>query len=197
MQSTYFPNRFGSKSSTEGKQDFSIHRGMCASHYVNNAVFRQAQAIMRICEFKSQSATYVNAINIPQLQLYSFLSIADTGRLLDPSHLDKEAGGKLSVLPSDNDKMMTGLWPRLHGLQESCWQAKGIKGKKKRGKWRGLKHYCYLLLVNISASVMQAVAGGIKLPPLFKNGLLSFFFLNCFVGLCFLTIKAHLCFNYV
>lgn len=131
MQSTYFPNRFGSKSSTEGKQDFSIHRGMCASHYVNNAVFRQAQAIMRICEFKSQSATYVNAINIPQLQLYSFLSIADTGRLLDPSHLDKEAGGKLSVLPSDNDKMMTGLWPRLHGLQESCWQAKGIKGKKR------------------------------------------------------------------
>lgn len=107
MQSTYFPNRFGSKSSTEGKQDFSIHGGMYASHYVNNAVFRQAQAIMRICEFKSQSATYVNAINIPLLELYSFLSISDTGRLLDPSHPNKEAVRKLSVLPSDNDKMTT------------------------------------------------------------------------------------------
>lgn len=68
MQSTYFPNRFGSKSSAEGKQDFSIHGGMCASRYVNNAVFRQAQAIMRIHKFKSQSATYVNAINIPWLE---------------------------------------------------------------------------------------------------------------------------------
>ncbi len=124
MQSTYFPNRFWSKSSTEGKQDLSIHRGMCAPHYVNNAVFRQARAIMRICEFKSQSATYVNAINIAQLELYSFLSISDTGRLLDPSHLNKKAVGKLSVLPSDNDKTMTGLWPPLHSLQESCWQAK-------------------------------------------------------------------------
>lgn len=68
--------------------------------------------------------------SIPQLELHSFLSISDTGRLLDPSHLNKEAAGKLLVLPSDNDKMMSGLWPRLHGLQESCWQAKGIKGKK-------------------------------------------------------------------
>lgn len=127
MQSTYFPNRFGTKSSTEGKQDFSIH----AFHYVNNAVFRQAQAIMRIRKFKSQSSTYVNAINIPELELYRFHSLSDTGRLLDPSHLNKEAVGKLSVLPSDNDKMKTGLWPRLHGLQESCWQAKGIKGKNR------------------------------------------------------------------
>lgn len=93
MQSTYFPNRFGSKSSTEGKQGFSIHGGMCASHYVNNAVFRQAQAIMRICEFKSQSATYVNAINIPQLQLYSFLSIADTADFLTlPTSTRKQEG---------------------------------------------------------------------------------------------------------
>lgn len=176
MQSTYFPNRFRSKSSTEGKQDFSIHGGMCASHYVNNAVFRQAQAIMRIREFKSQSATYVNAINIPQLELYSFLSISDTDRLLDPSHLNKEAVRKLSVLPSDNDKMMTGLWPWLHGLEESCWQAKGIKGKIGR-KMERSKHYCYLLLVNISASVMQAEVGGIQFPPLFENRLAVFIFL--------------------
>lgn len=176
MQSTYFPNRFGSKSSTEGKQDFSIHGGMCASPYVNNAVFRQAQAIMRIHKFKSQSATYVNAINIPRLKLYRFLSIFDTGRLLDPPHLNKEAVRKLSVLPSDNDKMMTGLWPRLHGLQKSCWLAKGIKGKKikiKR-KMERFKHYCYLLLVNISASVMQAEVGGIQFPPLFENRLALF-----------------------
>lgn len=87
MQSTYFPNRFGSKSSTEGKQDFSIHGGLCTSHYVNNAVFRQTRAIMRICEFKSQSATYVNAVNIPQLELYLLSSISDIGRLLDPPPL--------------------------------------------------------------------------------------------------------------
>lgn len=177
MQSTYFPNRFGSKSSTEGKQDFSIHGGMCASHYVNNAVFRQAQAIMRIREFKSQSATYVNAINIPRLELYSFLSISDTGRLLDPSHLNKEAVRKLSVLPSDNDKMMTGLWPGLRGLQGSCWQAKGVKrGGKIRREMERSKHYCYLLLVNISVSVMQAEVAGIQFPPLFENRLAIFIF---------------------
>lgn len=181
MQSTYFPNRFGSKSSSEGKQDFSIHGGMCASHYVNNAVFRQAQAIMRIREFKSQSATYVNAINIPQPELYSFLSISDTGRLLDPSHLNKEAVGKLSVLPSDNDKMMTGLWPRLHGLQESCWQEKGIKGKNREGNG---EVYCYLLLVNISASVMQPEVGGIQFSPLFENRLAIFIFVYLFQFLC-------------
>lgn len=73
MQSTYFPNRFGRKSSTEGKQDFSIHGGSCVTLYVNNAVLRQARAIMRICEFKSQSATYVGAFSISQLELYSFL----------------------------------------------------------------------------------------------------------------------------
>lgn len=168
MQSTYFPNRFGSKSSAEGKQDFSIHGGMCASHYVNNAVFRQAQAIMRIHKFKSQSATYVNAINIPQLKLYRFLSISDTGRLLDPPHLNKEAVRKLSVLASDNDKMMTGLWPRLHGLQKSCWLAKGIKGKKNREENREV--LALLLFTTcqhtVSASVMQAEAGGIQFPPL-------------------------------
>ena len=152
MQSTYFPNRFGSKSSTESKRDFSIHGGICTSHYVNNIVFRQAQAIMRIWEFKSQSATYVNAINIPRLELYSFLSISDTGWLFDPPHLNKEAVRKLSVLPSYIDNMMTGLWPRLHGLQESCWQAKGIEGKKIERS----KDCCYLLPVNISVSVMQA-----------------------------------------
>lgn len=190
MQSTYFPNRFGSKSSSEGKQDFSIHGGMCASRYVNNAVFRQAQAIMRIREFKSQSATCVNAINIPQLELYSFLSISDTRRLLDPSHLNKEAVGKLSVLPSDNDKMMTGLWPRLHGLQESCWQAKGIKGKNREENG---EVYCYLLVVNISASVMQAEVGGVQFPPLFEKRLAIYIFvcLFQFLGVAFLTVFSH------
>lgn len=169
MQSTYFPNRFGSKSSTEGKQDFSIHGGICASHYVNNAVFRQAQAIIRIRKFKSHPATYVNAINIPRLVLNTFLSISDTGQLLDPPHLNKEAVRKLSVLPSDNDKMITGLWPPLHGLQKSCWQAKGMKGEKIERS----KHYGYLLLVNISAGMMQAEVGRIQFPPLFQNRLKS------------------------
>lgn len=137
MQSTYFPNRFRSKSSTEGKQDFSIHGGMCAADYVNNAVFREARAIMRICEFKSQSATYVNAINIPQLEIYSLLSTSDTDRLLDPSHLNKETVGKLSVLPSDNDKMMTGLWPRLHVFTGELLASKRHKGKKKSREENG------------------------------------------------------------
>lgn len=132
MQSTYFPNRFGSKSSTEGKQDFSIHGGMHASHYVNNAVFRKAQAIMRIHKFKSQSATYVNAINIAELSFTvssPFLTPVD---FLTSPIPDKEAVGKLTQPPSDNDKMMTGLWPWLHGLQESCQQTKNIKEEKHR-----------------------------------------------------------------
>lgn len=167
---------------------------MCASHYVNNAVFRQAQAIMRIREFKSQSATYVNAINIPQLELYSFFSFFDTERLLDPPHLNKEAVRKLSVLPSDNDKMMTGLWPRLHGLQESCWQAKGIKGKKIERKMERSKQHCYLLLVNISASEMQQRLVEFNSLHFLKIDLQSsfFFFMSIPVSLCgFLNVLSH------
>lgn len=60
------------------------------------------------------------------------------------------------------------------------------------------KHYCYLLLVNISASVMQAEVGGIKFPPLFENRLAIFVYLFiyfftstpvCLYG--FLTVFSH------
>lgn len=111
MQSTYFPNRFGRKSSTEGKQDFSIH-GSCVSLYVNNAVLRQA----RVWGFVNSNHSLLH-MSVPSVS-HSWSStvsssISDTGRLLDPPHPNKEAVRKLSLLPSDNDKMMTGLWPWL------------------------------------------------------------------------------------
>lgn len=38
------------------------------------------------------------------------------------------------------------------------------------------KHYCYLLLVNISASVMQAEVGAIQFTPLLENSLTLLFY---------------------
>lgn len=119
------------------KQDFSIHGGICTSHYVNNAVFRWARATMRTCKFKAQSATCVSAIHI-QRWCCSFFSISDTVPTPDPSSPSMEAIAKLSLLPSHNDKMMTGLWPC--GLQESCWQAQSIKEKKKYWKMERSVH---------------------------------------------------------
>lgn len=54
----------GANPSTVGKAGLSIHGGVCTSHYVNNAVFRWAQATMTTCKFKAQSTTCVSAINI-------------------------------------------------------------------------------------------------------------------------------------
>lgn len=139
---------------------FSIHGGMCASHYVNNTVFRK---LRQQWELKNSKHSLLHM----SMSIYSscatvsspFLTLADFW----PFPLSKKAVGKLLVHPSDNDKMMTGLWPWLHGLQEGWLQAKGIKeNKKMEQKMERSKNYCYLLLVNFSANVMRAEVGWIK-----------------------------------
>lgn len=70
----------------------------------------------RICEFVNSNHSLLH-MSVPSVS-HSWSStvsssISDTGRLLDPPHPNKEAVRKLSLLPSDNDKMMTGLWPWL------------------------------------------------------------------------------------
>lgn len=86
MQSTYFPNRFASKSSAEGKQGFSIHAGARASRYVNNAVFRRADAarnedsriqitVCRTCQWRRYNRSTGSPLSSPFLTRDAFLTL--------------------------------------------------------------------------------------------------------------------------
>lgn len=74
----------------------------------------------------------------------------------DPSPPSMEAIAKLSLLPSHNHKMMTGLWPC--GLQESCWQAQSIKEKKRQENGA----VCALSVIYCLAPLEQAEVSRIK-----------------------------------
>lgn len=139
-----------------------------------SSVFRRAWAIMSIHKFKSQSATYVNAINIPLLKRYSF-HFWHTATSW-PQPLQQGSSRKLSVLPSDNDKMMAGLWPRLHNTtvyRRAFGEQRALKEIKiKKGKLRVLSIVLFTTCQHISKREASGYCWMLEfnsLLPLFNN----------------------------